>query len=431
MSTGNFAIDIGKYGLRYLDKVLVHESIYSKFLVDNRQTDLDFSELGWVKLLNILFDKLGFYNSTNSFNEVVTANAEYYADYNGNVAEGNRAGYPIGGVTTEWKLYKIRFVRGRQFKFDAIQIQKSGLEKVLPAVVDEFYRLAVVPERDAVFTSIIADCTNTSLGNRVLEAPTTANALSKLLAGENYLFQKGVSASDTVILMSWDFYALLLTSDQWVRYFVVRDFKIKDNDGAEVSLSVTYFNGKPIFIVPNDRFFTDVALTDNGYTTSALSRKLNFMFVSKEYLYPIKRLDTMRVYDDSVITSFAGYIFNFLMWYDLIVPANKRVAIYCSADTNLLGANKNELFVSTIAGETEGTTIINAVFTEPKAINYQKIYYKTTAFDQDVGETEVSGSLCEIGAPFIAGASTLYFVITDNSGTIVAKSGAVSVVVAE
>ena len=430
MSTGNFAIDIGKYGLRYLDKILIHKSVYSKFLVDNRQADLDFSELGWVKLMNILTDKLGFYNSTNSFNEVVTANADYYSDYNGNVAEGDRAGFPIGGVTSQWKLYKIRFVRGRQFKFDAIQLQKSGLEKFVPAVIDDFYRTAVVPERDAVFTSIIADCTNTSLGNRVLEAPTTANAVSKLVAGENYLFQFGVDAEEVVILMSFSFYALLMTSEQWVRYFVVKDVSLKDKDGADVNIQVTYFNGKPIFKVPDDRFYTDVALTDNGYTTSALSRKINFMYITKENLYPIKRLDTMRVYDESVITSFAGYIFNFLLWYDLIIPANKRGAIYCSIDTELIGANKNEVFISSIAGEEEGTTIVNALFTEPKAMNYQKIYYKTTSFG-DVGTTEVGGTLIEIGSPFTPTNAKGYFCITDNSGNILAVSKEVDLVVAE
>ena len=422
--TGNDFEVIGTYAQNYLDEVLVHESVYSQFLQDNRAIDESFYERGWVRLLSVLVDGLGFYRITNEQNVIVTANAEEYADYNGNVSEGNRAGYPINGVTSKWTLYRVRFDRATQFKMDEVDLSLSGLNRMLAPTMDEFYRTRLIPEVDATYTSIIADCTKTSLGNRVLENPTEANAVNALLRGEGWLFNHGVSANDTVILMRWSFYQLLLGSSQWTRYFAVNDYRVND----EVSLRLNFFNGKPIFLLPDDRAFTDVALTKNGYTTSGTSRYINFMFVSKEYLYPIKRINRMRTYDQSVITSFDGLIINFHLWHDLIVPMNKKVSVYASINnggdnSGLIGANKNVLEVSSIKGEDSGTTIINALFTEPKGLNYNKVYVKATAFGE-IGTTQSGGTLVEVGSPFTPAAASMFVAVTDGSGTIVAKTEA-------
>lgn len=425
MTGNNFEV-IGTYAENYLDEVLVHDSVYGKFLTRNRGIDENFYERGWVKLLSVLVDGLAFYRITNEQNVVVSANSEEYADYNGNVAEGNRAGYRVGGVSAKWTLYRVRFDRATQIKLDEVDLSLAGLNRMVAPVLDEFYRVRVVPEIDATYTSIIADCTNASLGNRVLEAPTSANAVSKLLLGEKWAFEHGVSADNTVILMGWDFYQLLLESSQWTRFFTVNEFKVSD----EVKLSVNYFNGKPIFLVPSDRFFTDVALTQNGYTTSALSKKINFMFVAKEYLYPITRINKMRTYDDSVITNFDGLIINFHLWHDLIVPMNKRVGVYASIDTNLIGADKMEIAVSSTAGVETGTTILTGVYSEPKGLNYSKIYYKTTAFG-DVGTSEIGGTLVELQSPFTPTNAKGFFCITDASGIIIAVSDEVDLEVAE
>lgn len=426
MSANNFEI-IGTYAQNYLDTVLVHESVYGQFLQANKNIDESFYEKGWVKLLSILVDGYGFYRITNEERVIVTANSEEYADYNGNVASDNRAGYPIGGVSAKWTLYKIRFDRAIQFKFDEVDLTLSGLNRMVGPTLDEFYRTKHVPERDAIFTSIIADCTNTSLGNRVLETPTANDALSKLLAGEKWLFQHGVNATDTVILMRWDFYQLLLESNQFTRFFTVRDYKVND----ELSLSINYFNGKPIFLVSDDRFFTDVALTKNGYTTSELSRYINFMFVSKEHLYPIERLNRLSLYDNSVIYTFDGMIADLHTWFDLIIPMNKRVSIYASISNELIGGNNMEVAVSSTQGTESGTTIINGVYTEPKGLNYSKIYVKTTAFG-DVGTTQSGGTIVELGSQFTPSANALYVAITDANGVIIAKSSeAVALAVAE
>lgn len=426
MATGNDFEVIGKYSENYLDEVLVHDSVYGKFLAKNRGVNEDFYERGWVKLLSVLVDGFGFYRITNEFNVIATANTELYADYNGNVAEANRAGYKIGGVSAKWTLYRVRFDRAIQFKLDEVDLSLSGLNRMLGPVLDEFYRTRAVPEIDATYTSIIADCTNVSLGNRKLETLTTSNIVEKLLDGEGWLFQHGIQGKDAVIVMRWSVYNALTRSSDIVRYLSVGEYEPR----KDLSLHVNFFNGHPIFLIPDDRAFTDVALTDNGYTTSALSRYINFMYVSPEYLYPIMRINRMRTYDESVITTFDGLIVNFHLWHDLIVPMNKRVGLYVSCAESLIGADHNVISVSTIGGEEEGTTMVDFISSEPKGLNYQKVYFKSTSFG-DVGSTEIGGTLVEVGSPFNAGedVSAGYFVITDFNGVIIAKSALTTLVI--
>lgn len=430
MLTANDFEVIGKYELNYLDDVLVHESVYG-FLERNRGLEPAFNEVGWVKLLTILVDGLGFYRITNESNVIATASSEGYADYNGNVAEDNRAGYSIKGVSSKWTLYRVRFDRQTQLKFDTVDLTLAGLTRMVGPTLDEFFRTRVTPERDATYTSIIADCTNTALGNRVLETPTSADAYTKLLNGEKWLFNHGVSARDTVILMGFDFYQTLLLSTQVQRYIGVMDYVFgRDSAGNEVKLSIPSFNGKPIILLPNDRDFTDVKLTDNGYTTSSLSRKINFMFVSKEFLYPIDRINKLSMYGNDVVYTFDGIIANFHLWYDLIVPVNKRVGIYASISESLIGADKNTVAVSVSAGVDEGTAIINAVYTEPKGLNYAKVYVKATEFGA-IGTAQEGGTLVEVGSPFTPSANSLYVAITDAAGNIIAKSESAITFIAE
>ena len=431
MLTANDFQVIGQYYSNYLDDVLVHESVYG-FLERNRGLEPAFNEVGWVKLLTILVDGLDFYRITNESNVIVNANNDSYADYNGNVAEGNRAGYSIGGASSKWTLYRIRFDRQRQLKFDTVDLTLAGLTRMVGPTLDEFFRTRVNVERDEVYTSILADCTNTSLGNRVLETVSAGDAYTKLLAGEKWLFNHGVSAKDTVILMSWDCYSTLLLSTQVQRFIQMNVPYVfgKDAEGKEVVLSIPMFNGKPIILLPDDRNYTDAKLTSNGVTTSSLSRKINFMFVSKEFLYPIDRINKLSMYGNDVVYTFDGVIANFHLWYDLIVPVQKRVGIYASVVNSLIGEDDNTVSISAIAGPESGQTIIDAVYTEPKGLNYAKVYVKSSSFG-DIGTAQVGGTLIGIGDPFIAPDDDIYVAITDAAGTILAKSAQVKVPVAE
>ena len=420
--TANEFAPIGQYLLKMYDDVLVHESIYRKFLNFNANIDENFNEIGYVKIRTTLYDLLGFYRVSNEENLVVSANQEEYADYNGNVASDNRAGYPIGGVADKWHLYKVRFDRARQFKYDNVDINISGHAGSIGHDMAQFFKLAVATEQDAVATSVIADCTTTSLGNRAIETLTTANIVGKLLDAEAYVYNKG--GKDFAIVMTMATRNLLVRSSDFINYRSIDRITETDADGKSITFEVLKFNGHPIYILPNDRAMTDIALTNNGYVATASSRYINFLFVPVEEVYPVERISKLREYDESVVYTFDGIVVNFHFWYDFIIPVMKRVAFYASLDNNLIGANGNiDVAVASKAGETTGSTFIEAVYTEPKGVKYSKIYVSTSAFGA-IGTTQAGGTLVEVGSPFTPADDDLYVALTDGAGKILLKSSA-------
>lgn len=418
--TGNNFPTTGKYVLGLWDDVSTHESIYRQFLYFNDGVDAEFDMAGWIKLRTSLYDRLGFYRITNDENYLVTANQEEYADYNGNVASDNRAGYPIGGVADQWHLYKIRFDRARQIKYDFVDLELSAHREAIGHDMLNFFRYGVVPEQDAVATSVIADCTTTSLGNRAIEALTTANIVEKLLAADNYVYNKG--GSNYAIVMRMSIRNLLVRSTDFINYRSIDRITETGEDGKSITFEILKFNGHPIYVLPDERAMTDIALTDNGYTATATSRYINFMCVPVDAIKPVEKLSKFTTVDSSIIYTFDGSILNAHFWYDYIIPVMQRVKFYASLDNNLIGANGNiDVAVASKPGLTSGSTFIEAVYTEPKAMKYSKIYVSTSAFG-DIGSTQAGGTLVEIGSPFTPADDDLFVALTDGAGKILLKS---------
>lgn len=418
---GNYIEQVGIYSRNYVDDVLIRDSVYNVLEV-NKELDPDFQEVGWVKLLTPLVSGLSFYRVVNNGRMVVNAGTANYADYNGNVAADNRAGYSIGAISAKWTLYQIRFDRATQLKFDQKDLTTGGLERMLGGILRTFSKVAK-RERDAVYSSILADCTNTGLGNRVIETDLTAeNIYQRILAGKAWLYNHDAETEDMIAFVSIEVANMLSTSPLLTRFLNVEKINVgQTRDGKDVELTVRTLDGIPFIAVPEDRFFTDVALTENGYDLSATSRVINYIMVSKEFLYPITRLNTLRVYDDTVITSFDGMLANFHMWYDLIVPMMKRVALYCSVGNLKSAGSFNSVAISSTKGPNSGQTVVQAVYTKPAGMAFAKVYAKTTAFG-DIGTTQAGGTLIEVGSPFTPAATSLYFAVVDFAGNILAKS---------
>lgn len=412
--------EIGKYVTDLYDPILVHSSKYN-WLPRNDGVDVDtFKDYGFVLLSTTLVDKLGFYRVSNEENEVVIADANNYADYNGNVAEGSRTGFPIGGDSVKWELYRVRFIRARQRKFDTVDFATKGGERLISRGNAEFYRQAVVPERDAVYTSIILAATDTNTGNRKIEDVTKDNIADKILDGFAWISNHGAEQENQVLLLTNESYLKLVRSPLWINYRNIGTYSVNDGQ-KDVKFDIETFNGRPIIILPDDRNYSDVALTNNGYTTSASSRKLNFVIVNMEALHAIDRLAEVNVYDERTVSSFRGLLFNYLYWYDLIIPYMSRVSLYASLENSLLGANKTNVSLLTEAGQETGTSILRAVYTEPAGIKFAKVYIKSTEFGS-VGETQEGGTLITYNSPFVPIANEVYVALTNASGVIVAKS---------
>lgn len=423
-NTGNYAEAISRFVTTFSDDILVHE-LTSAVLEKDNDLQKEFVLPGWIKLPTVLTDKLGFYVPSNDLLAVASSNVNLYADYNGNVAANNRAGYPIKGASISWRLYQVRFNRGAQFKIDLFTDWTSG--QVLTAkVVREFYRTAVVPEMDATRYSIIASATSTQLGNRVIAALDKDSVVAAIDAGVETLYENGADERSLILFVSPQIETALKQASNFYRTFTLADRDLVvgyDGEGKAVVTKIKEYNGIPIIRVPSDRFFTDVALTENGYASTATSRKINFLLVHADYAYAIRLLQSLKTFAPEVVQDYDGWKINYHLWHDLLIPQFKKVAFYAHLANSLMGANATEVMVDSHEGEQVGQSVIDGIFTEPKALNFAKVYVKETAFG-DIGTTQASGTLVEVGSPFTPAASSLYVAVTDNAGTILAKSSA-------
>lgn len=423
-NTGNFAEAIERFVLGFSDDILVHE-LTSAILEKNEELDREFVMPGWVKISTTLVDKLGFYVPSNDLLAVSTTNVNLYADYNGNVAANNRAGYPIKGSSTVWRLYQVRFNRAAQYKIDTFTDWKVG-QRLVAKTIRESYRQAIIPEIDATRYSILASATSTQLGNRVLGTITKDNVVEAIDLADKVLYNNGAGTGVQVLFMSPDTEMSLKQASNFYRTFTIesRDYALGyDSEGVAINTKVKMYNDKVIIKVPDDRFFTDVLLTEDGYTSSATSRPINFILANVDYAFAIRILQSLKAFGPEVVQDYDGWKINYHIWHDLIIPEMKKVAFYAHIKNELLGEYATEVKVDSHEGPAEGQSVIDGIFTEPKGVNFVKVYVKETAFG-DIGTTQAGGTLVEVGSPFTPAAASLYVAVTDNAGTILAKSSA-------
>lgn len=421
-NTGNFADAISRFVTTLNDDILVHE-LTSAVLERENPYQREFVMPGWIKIPTTLVDKLGFYAPTNDLLAVSSSNVNLYADYNGNVAANNRAGYPIKGASITWRLYQVRFNRAAQFKIDLFTDWTSG-QVLTGQVVKEFYRTAVVPEIDATRYSIMASATSTQLQNRAIANLDKDTIVGAIDTAVEVLYEHGADERSLILFVSPQMETALKQASNFYRTFTLADRDLVvgyDGEGKAVYTKVKEYNGIPIIRVPSDRFFSDVVLTENGFTSSATSRKINFILASVDYAYAIRLLQSLKTFAPEVVQDADAWKINYHLWHDLLIPEMKKVAFYAHLANSLMGANATEVMVDNHEGPAQGQSVIDGIFTEPKALNFAKVYVKTTAFG-NIGTTQEGGTLVEVGSPFSPADDDLYVAVCDNAGTILAKS---------
>lgn len=415
---------VGKYLTNVIDEVLVHDSKTSMLEDDTGMlVDTDFKMAGWVKIADILLSGLGWYVN-HGHTEVAGANTGNYSAYNGNNGTNARDGYPIGNASISFTLYQLRYKRGASFQIDEVDNEESANILGGKLAVD-FARRSIVPEVDATRFSVIADNTNISLGNKVTETLTIDNILGNFYKGFEWLTNHGVAEDNQILFVSTSVNTLLGTTPSLTRFITQENI----TSGKGITLTINKFQGREIVVVPNDRFFTDISLADNGYLPSATSKQLNYLIVDKRSALGIKKLDQVRVYGPNVVSDFFGTKINFLVYHDLIVAKNKVVGLYASISGTGATGVVGGLSIATKAGAVANGTIITGLWTMPVGMAYAKIVYSASAIAKNVGEAYTGGTEVYLNTEFSASTNTsLHFAVLDSNGVIVAKStGAIAI----
>lgn len=414
---------ITRYETEAIDEVFAEESLTAWLETNKTGVQLDFSEVGYVKVASFLIDGLGDYNDADTIVSGV------YDDHTGTHSTGY--GWQTGHASVNWTVYQLQWVRGKAFNIGRIQDEKSAKIAMANAMT-QFTRTQVVPEIDTCRLSELASKASASLGNYISEAASglSGNMVSKILAAEMKLKELGIAKSDAVLLLSTVAYNALRTDSAFVNYITQEDQK-----RGERTVKVSKFDEMEIIVVPASRFYTNCVLDSvNGYHPGADSKLINYMLVDKRVGTAIKKFEKSKVYDsDSTFIGFDGWKLTYTLYHGLIVPKNKVPGLVVSVDTADASTKANKLFIKEVAGPTTNGFIVEEYFTNPAGLR-GKIYYDDDANAASyVLGTAISGigtaTELTIGAEVVdASNDKAVFALVDAQGKIIATSDVITLV---
>lgn len=435
---------ITKYLPQAVDKYFIEDAKTAILEKGTKFIDVNFAETGYVKIANILLDGLGDYYQTqqNSENFVSPGNARpddpaNYAAYAENLGTGERDGFPIGGVSLKWELFRLQWVRGRQLRIDYIANEETA-GVVIGNAVEEFNRVKVIPEVDASRFSYMAGYASASLGNLKTEAVTAANIITDFNAGFEWLSEHEVPAESQVIFVRPAVMAFIRNSAELTKFLTQSDYR----SDAGIDFTVEKYSGRPIIEVPSNRFFTDLLLTQNGYRATNTSKLINYMIVSTKAVLPLRKLEWSKVYDENLsgLAGFHGYLINYLLYHGMVIPQNKVPGLYVSLSDEAATTMVNTLSIDTLVGAAQYGWKLRRFYTNPAGLR-GTVVFKTTAFtlgatvnlsDAVATTASVDGSNFMIATEGVeiaesAGNKSYYFALVDGFGKVIATSGAVAV----
>ena len=419
---------ITKYLPQSVDKYFAAESKTAVLEQGSKFIDVNFNEAGYVKIASFLMDGLSDYYKTQG--NVAPSNSADYAAYAGNVNAGQRDGFEIGGVSVKWEIFRLQYVRGKQFRIDYIENEETAGITIGNAI-EEFNRVKVIPEVDATRFSIIADTTSVSLGNMVSETVQANQIISKFNGAFEWLTENEVPEEEQIIFVSPSVMTLIRNSTELTKFLTQGDYRA----ASGIDFTVEKYGGRPIIEVPSNRFFTNVLVTNNGYRPQTSSKVINYMVVSAKAVIPIRKLEWNKIYGPELsgIAGFHGYIINYLIYHGVVIPENKITGVYVSVSETNASTKTALLRVSTKAGSAQYGWLMDRYFTNPAGLRGYIVYAYTDEFTlggaiSSVGTLNTDYFVCEKGVEqkAVVANTTGYFALVDDSGKIIAVSGAVT-----
>lgn len=421
---------------RYLpdtyDQVYVQNAVSSILWQGAKDVQIQFTGARKVKVWetatsgNFNYKRIG----TGAVNDLNPAKNEEY------LGAGYRAGFGRGQTAGQWVEYELKYDRSIELPFDlADDEETAGL--LLATSLKEHLRTKDIPEIDALAFGRLAEATSVSLGNRVEETGEIAEdtILGKINDAIVYEQMVGVPDNDIVIFVSPKVLGLLMSTKEITRFITQTDIL----SPRGINTRFLAYNGHPIVVVNNDRFYTDPVAGEGGYWPSATSKAINFMLVPLGAVVPVHKLDFSKIYDASeTYIGGVGMLFTSRNYFDVIIPRLHRVGIYADISNESPAASIGVgLQVDLRKGTASGTTDVYGWYAHNGALG--TLVYGTSAFVAGnaytigTGNTAVTG-IGYTGAPDIGDKATVtiagntaYFAVINPQGKAIAVSGAIDI----
>ena len=231
-------------------------------------------------------------------------------------------GYPAGNITAAWETMTLATERGRAFTLDRMDNEEM-LGLVLGNLIREWMRVYVAPELDAYRFSKYASWSGIS---EVGTPATLSNStvLAAIDAGVGQLNADEVPEEGRILFVS-----------DTVQTFLDQALTRMYSNDARISTRVAEYNGMPVVMVPQTRFYKGITLNAGAtggaggfIKTVSTGRDINFMIVHPTaVLQPIK-LNQVKYFSPDVNQTSDGHLWQYRLYHDAFVYENHVDGVY-------------------------------------------------------------------------------------------------------
>lgn len=230
-------------------------------------------------------------------------------------------GFTKGGISLTWNPYQLEYERDREFSIDVLDDDERA-KLVSANVMGEFARTQVVPEVDAVRFAKLAKNAGTTVKKDLSGADETVAAL---LEAEQCMEDHGVKLSQCLFYHSAATKKLLRLSS-----------KYQLSAGQAPNSNFSTYDEMKMIGVAGDRFYSAIKLLDGttsgeekgGYEKAAEGKALNFIVMAPEAAAAISKHEKLRYFSPDVNQADDAHLWQYRLFHDLIVYAQKKGLIY-------------------------------------------------------------------------------------------------------
>ena len=243
------------------------------------------------------------------------------------------AGFEVGDATQGWETYTLNVDRGRSFSIDVMDNDET-IGMAFGSVMGEFERVHVVPEVDAYRFAKYAQMVKAGAKTNATDpAGNGVNIASQIDAGMAYMDELEVPHEGRIAFISPSAYENLKANVS--RYTLNLEKDINNN--------IEMYNDLRLVKVPQARFATVCTLNDGanhgdmgGFTIGG--NNINFLIVDPRATMQVVKHLVPRVFSPEVNQEADAWKFDYRIYHDCFVQAQKLDGLYLGLGTAIASA---------------------------------------------------------------------------------------------
>lgn len=284
-----------------LDKMMVQKSVTGWMEANAGQVKYDGGKE--VKIPKISTNGLGNYDRSN-----------------------NKNGYPTGAIDFGYETFTMKYDRGREFLFDAMDVNETNFGVTAGSVMSTFQNEHVVPEVDALRISTLASIavengqTISDKGKKGTEAIKDAITQireagfeGELVVHCTYEYKNKIEKELMGVISPINFAA--------------------SKDG--VTTQVPSIDGCPLIATTSNRMVSKIKLLDGktsqqeqgGFEKAEDAKDINFIVIARSVPIAVSKTDKMRIFDPDTYQGSNAWKCDYRKYHDVWVMENKRKGV--------------------------------------------------------------------------------------------------------